>query len=650
MRSTSLSVSGFKKFPAKIENAGICIVQQRAITFGDHQQQSLQRHGETQNQYFTVDTSVKQLRGTTEAFAIPKCLNLQVDDSIERNPAEALENYLHDDLSTIFHYLITEAHTKIQREAIGLRSTALQTTPRLLSTKQQFVGIHSPYVYICPRRSYTGFHKEDFNLQSVNLLHAGAPNVWILLPAHQADQFEARIAQLFGLKGGNVKCSQFVRHQNVIIPPKMLELWGVTFQVVLQFPGETIITDYNVYHYVWHTGPNISEAINICDKRWLPPPMYRCCSNNLTCGRGPFVSHSGMRIGDLRKLSIKPMHVPYEEIEMDSDSYTDLKIDKHHKAKNGRGNRVAPQISKELGLVSKSTTDKHLPQAAAPETLGTHFVVPVPADPSVVIPDSPDAIPSNPDQSIITPGTDIAVATASQTVINHLMNETAIEEQLDALIAEGIGFGPYFNLTSADAEAMFRRFQSAKAGDATPSWLNDTALSLTLEVLSQHDAGVEVVDSISIDSSQWEPLWCKQPDLVLIPVCVSSHWILVRIDVVRSIIFHHGRLSYRKGTVLEIARKIDSRRSWALQEVPNVSFSVRLVDWLTQSVYGKQWIRLWSYSSCGRRNRSWQGHFRSSATGLKSSSTSISRDLTNASSNKYLWAKQHKNALETEIR
>ena len=274
----------------------------------------------------------------------------------------------------------------------------------------------------------------------------------------------------------------------------MLELWGVTFHVVLQFPRETIITDYNVYHYVWHTGPNISEAINICDERWLPPPMYQCCSNNLTCGRGPFVSHSEMQIEDLQKLSIKPMHVPFENIKMDSDSYTDLEINKH-KAKNSRGNQVAPQISKELGLISKSTTDehlehrpqaaapetfpipadpppiiipdssdaipksttdKHLPQAAAPKTLGTHFIVPVPADPSViVIPDSPDAIPSDPDRSTVTPGTDIAVATASQTVINHLINETTIKEQLDALIAEGIGFRPYFNLTSADAEAMF---------------------------------------------------------------------------------------------------------------------------------------------------------------------------------------------------
>ena len=466
----------------------------------------------------------------------------------------------------------------------------------MLSTKQQIAGIHSPYIYICSRRSYTGFYKEDFNLQSANLLHAGAPNVWVLISSRQADQFEARIAELFGLNSSNIKCSQFVRHPNVIILSTLLELWGIAFQVVLQLPGEIIVTDYNVYHYVWHAGPNISEAINICEEGWLPPPMYRCCSNNPVCGRGPFISHSGMRIGDLQKLSIKTMHVPHKEVEMDSGSHTDHKADilEHYNTKNGRGKRIPSRISKghpdceELGLILKSTTDEHSSPAVTPKMSEGRYAVAGPTDLSlVVIPDSADAIPKSPVRNIIiadSSGTDTAMKTASQTVVDHLINGTSIEAQLDALIAEGTSFGPYFNLTPADAEAMFQRFQPIKPGNVKASWLNDTALKLILEVLSAYDAGVAIIDSISIDSSQWEPPWQKQPDLVLIPVREGDHWILIRIDIAQSIIFHHGRLSDRKKAVLKTARKIDCQKLWALQEVPNVSCYVVLLDFANNRV------------------------------------------------------------------
>ncbi|KAF7502722.1 hypothetical protein GJ744_005230 [Endocarpon pusillum] len=71
-----------KKFTAKTQKAGIRTVQQRAIAFGDHQEQRLRRHGETLNHYFTVDTAVKNLGETTEAFTILQLSVLQEDDDI----------------------------------------------------------------------------------------------------------------------------------------------------------------------------------------------------------------------------------------------------------------------------------------------------------------------------------------------------------------------------------------------------------------------------------------------------------------------------------------------------------------------------------------------------------------------------------------
>jgi hypothetical protein len=80
-----------------------------------------------------------------------------------------------------------------------------------------------------------------------------------------------------------------------------------------------------------------------------------------------------MRIEELQKLSIKPTHVPHEEIEMDSDSYADLKADisRQSNLKDGRGKRIAFRMSeehlnrKDLNVVPKSSTDVNPFQAAA---------------------------------------------------------------------------------------------------------------------------------------------------------------------------------------------------------------------------------------------------------------------------------------------
>lgn len=124
-----------------------------------------------------MNITVKNLRETIEAFTISLLSMLRTDDDVKQNSVNALEKYLHHNLDEVFHYLIIKAHITAQRNVIRLQSSALKTTPRLLSTRQQFAGIHSLYIYICPRRSYTSFYKKDFNLQSANLLYVSSLNI-----------------------------------------------------------------------------------------------------------------------------------------------------------------------------------------------------------------------------------------------------------------------------------------------------------------------------------------------------------------------------------------------------------------------------------------------------------------------------------------
>jgi JmjC domain, hydroxylase len=137
-------------------------------------------------------------------------------------------------------------------------------------------------------------------------------------------------------------------HANIIIPPRLLELWGIDFRVVLQIPGQSITTGYNVYHYVWHTGPNISEAVNICEKGWLPPSMYRSCSGNPTCGEGPFFSHHHMCIGKRQNFTIDSVYGPHQEgVKMDLDLYSDSETDisQQPDVENGQGNQLASRMT-----------------------------------------------------------------------------------------------------------------------------------------------------------------------------------------------------------------------------------------------------------------------------------------------------------------
>ena len=52
----------------------------------------------------------------------------------------------------------------------------------------------------------------------------GALNIWVLILSRQADQFKARITELFSLKSSNIKCSQFKRHLNIIILLTLLKI------------------------------------------------------------------------------------------------------------------------------------------------------------------------------------------------------------------------------------------------------------------------------------------------------------------------------------------------------------------------------------------------------------------------------------------
>jgi len=199
-------------------------------------------------------------------------------------------------------YLIAAAHTAESRKQLGLPEVKLEAGPRLLCTHKHYPGIHSPYAYISASLSVFALHVEDYFLKSANLLHAGAPKLWLIINPRHKHKLEGRLAEYMGVQS---KCSQFLRHPEILPHPSLLQGWRIEFSVVLRQSGSLILPEYDAYHCGLNLGPNCAEAINYSESDWIVPPTYRECSKRNGCGDTKHMTVAGMKMGDLRPLDVK---------------------------------------------------------------------------------------------------------------------------------------------------------------------------------------------------------------------------------------------------------------------------------------------------------------------------------------------------------
>jgi len=203
-------------------------------------------------------------------------------------------------------YLIATAHTEESRKQLGLPEVKLEAGPRLLCTHKHYPGIHSPYAYISASVSVFALHVEDFFLKSANLLHAGAPKLWVIIDPRYIHKLEGRLAEHMAVQP---KCSQFLRHLEILPLPSLLQEWHIEFSVVLQQPGSLILIESSAYHYGVNLGPNLAEAINYSEPDWIVPPTYRECSKRNGCGDTKHMTVASMKMGDSRPLDVEDCEV-----------------------------------------------------------------------------------------------------------------------------------------------------------------------------------------------------------------------------------------------------------------------------------------------------------------------------------------------------
>jgi hypothetical protein len=144
-------------------------------------------------------------------------------------------------------------------------------------------GVNTPYWYIsqCEMTPAT-LHIEDGGLGSVNLVLAGAPKIWLIIPEYEKDRLEHQVKQLYGPR--RFECSQQIRHYDSLISPSLLEEWGITYYLDCCLPGEMIVTRQNTYHQVLNMGQNVAESVNIEFSNTPDLPLSYVWCTRPTCG------------------------------------------------------------------------------------------------------------------------------------------------------------------------------------------------------------------------------------------------------------------------------------------------------------------------------------------------------------------------------
>lgn len=179
------------------------------------------------------------------------------------------------------YLVIPTKYTPAWRKSASLPPEPYIDCSRQLSrTIGKVAGVYTLYEYVssvvC---SATGIHVEDAWLRSANIVFAGAPKVWLIVPPEFAEALKAKVKEDLADRVRPVHpYSQFVRHMDALLSPKLLEKWEILYHIISCKAGEMVITLPGAYHQVINAGPNYAQAINFAMPDWSrPPKSYRFC-------------------------------------------------------------------------------------------------------------------------------------------------------------------------------------------------------------------------------------------------------------------------------------------------------------------------------------------------------------------------------------
>ncbi|KAJ9601898.1 hypothetical protein H2200_013613 [Cladophialophora chaetospira] len=251
-------------------------------TVGQHRRQWIVREGNV-------------VRGTTDVLSVEDSVavvpSLSAKDPLTLSRAssdmtltEALEKTLAQYAATEkkqMDYFILNDLAPQTRSELGLPDTVPISDDALAQIRQHARDLQPRLICRSNGESFDFLQKSNADLQSATVLWRGHDIVWLVVSPRHSFILEARLNDHLGLEQ---QCSQYIRHEEVIIPPSTLESWKIDFSVFVQVPGEMVTTDYQAYHYAWKLGANLTETMILYDSVWVWPPKYvDCKEGNWKC-------------------------------------------------------------------------------------------------------------------------------------------------------------------------------------------------------------------------------------------------------------------------------------------------------------------------------------------------------------------------------
>lgn len=104
-------------------------------------------------------------------------------------------------------------------------------------------------------------------------------------PRYRSKVHQLNIQLRKHLNAGQRSCRDPAAHKNFFVSPKVLQRHSIPFHIVVQRPGDLILTLPDTYHEGFNVGINVCSAVNFADAHWLlfRAAYFQRLGKNMAC-------------------------------------------------------------------------------------------------------------------------------------------------------------------------------------------------------------------------------------------------------------------------------------------------------------------------------------------------------------------------------
>ena len=151
-------------------------------------------------------------------------------------------------------------------------------------------GVTSPFVYFGSPESGFLLNTEDLDLHFISYLHSGKPKIWYIIHKSSVNNLLALVDQVHP---DDPSCINVPSHKDLLSTPYFLKKKSISFDTIIQEPGQFVVSLPRCFHMGFNLGNNIAEAVNFADDSWIPYGHYAVSSNCSTKSSPLLISFMG---------------------------------------------------------------------------------------------------------------------------------------------------------------------------------------------------------------------------------------------------------------------------------------------------------------------------------------------------------------------